>query len=249
MPINSKGERLKKKPGEDPRDFDTTALKSKVNGTYVHRDYAAHYFRWGFAERWIGKDHDQRVLDIGCGPEQALCLLLRHHSWPRELVTVDYAPVKNRCDTAWHTLLAPFDFTRDYKKIPGKFDVITCLEVIEHMHKDSGLKLLRGAKHLLEDEGVLLLSTPCYDGGRHALNHIHEYTVDELDALITKAGLRMQRRFGTFMDLPKVKKIINQYHRKTFEDLQEYYSPDVLSTFLAPLYPDLCRNNMWVIRK
>lgn len=247
MALNKSGPR--KKPGEDSRDFDTTALKETALKNFVHRDYAAHFFRWGFAERWVANDHSQRILDIGCGPDQAFAKLLCYKRWPRELVSVDYAPVKNTRNTTWHTLLAPFDFTKDWRKIQPGFDVVVCFEVIEHMHKASGLKLLQGARHLMNDDGVFLLSTPVYDGKRHAANHIHEYTIDELAAHIAKAGLRVERRFGTFMDSLKARQMDNPQHRSTWQHLSEYYSADVMSCFLSPLYPDLCRNNLWVLRK
>src|SRR6266436_3865394 len=51
------------------RRFDQTYLSADVHGHYVHRDYAAHFFRWGWVPRHLaGVDH-HRVLDIGCGPE------------------------------------------------------------------------------------------------------------------------------------------------------------------------------------
>ena len=57
-----------------PRRFDQTQLKGSALGYMVHRDYAAHFFRWGWATRFIKAG--ARVLDLGCGQEQPLAKVL-----------------------------------------------------------------------------------------------------------------------------------------------------------------------------
>jgi SAM-dependent methyltransferase len=236
--------------GEDTRDFDTTSLKLKGAGNFVHRDYAAHFFRWGFAANWIRGG--ERVLDIGCGAEQPLVRILCHKpgGQPSHLLGVDYDNVKKRWSPAWFALRAPFDFTTEWKKLAGQglFDVITCFEVIEHMQVASGRKLLKGAFELLEPMGTMLLSTPIYDGKKMAQNHIHEYYVPELEVEIRKAGFSIQRRFGTFQTALQAKRL-SPTHQVVWRELSAYYSNDVMACFLAPLYPDLARNNLWVLRK
>jgi cyclopropane fatty-acyl-phospholipid synthase-like methyltransferase len=107
---------------------------------------------------------------------------------------VDVGSTKLACQFKWAYVHEKFDFTRRWKELDKKycvngqlFDVITCFEAIEHMHKDAGLRLLKGARKLLDGEGVFLLSTPIYNGKRMAANHIHEYGVDELAAHVKKA--------------------------------------------------------------
>lgn len=241
----------KKVPGEDAREFDTTSLRQRQHGHWVHRDYGAHFFRWGFVPRFI-RTHKERVLDIGCGADQPLARVLNYKSYPALLVGVDYDKVKPRHNFAWLKIMPEFDFTRRWRELQkehGTFDVVTCFEVIEHMHTDAGLRLLKGARELLSDDGVFLLSTPCYSGKRMAANHIHEYTVDELAKAIAKAGLKVEQRFGTFMTSLNVKKVKDQAHKATWEALTQYYDHEVLACFLAPLYPDLANNNLWVLRK
>lgn len=239
-----------KHQGEDDRPFDTTSLRLNQHGALVHRDYAAHFFRWGFATRFIKPKSN--VLDIGCGPDQALVrILTATGKQPKKLTAVDYDDIKARWNIAWFELRAPFDFTKRWKELTkgGPYDVITCFEVIEHMQKASGRKLLRGARELLADGGKFLLSTPVYDGKRMAQNHIHEYGIDELAKEITAAGLAIERRFGTFQTALQAKACDNPIHRTTWDHLRAYYSDDVLACFLAPLYPDQSRNNLWVLGK
>jgi hypothetical protein len=92
------------------------------------------------------------------------------------------------------------------------------------------------------------LSTPVFDG-KAAVNHVHEYTIPELAALIEESGWKVEQRFGTFMNAQEVKKVAAPEHRKTWDDLADYYGGDVLATFLAPLYPDNARNNLWVLNR
>lgn len=242
----------KKHQGEDARDFDKTSLKYNQHGAWVHRDYASHFFRWGFAARMI--KGGAKVLDIGCGTDQALVRILcyKPSGLPKKLIGVDYARVTPKFNPAWFELKSAFDFTTRWKELKkdGPFDVITCFEVIEHMQKAHGAKMLKGCYELLTPKtGRLMLSTPVYDKKTGmAQNHIHEYGVDELQKSITKAGLYVEKRFGTFQTVLQAKQTQPE-HRRTWEALRSYYSDDVLACFLAPLYPELARNNFWLCQR
>lgn len=243
-----------KKPklqGEDKRKFDTTSCTPKTHGHKVHRDYAAHFFRWGFATRFI--NGTMNVLEIGCGADQPLAHLLSGQlgGYPKKMVAVDIDDVKVRYNFSWFDLRPNFDFTSRHKELTkdGPFDVIVCLEVIEHMQKPSGRKLLKGALGLLAKNGRVLLSTPVFDPKvGMAKNHIHEYGILELQQEILKAGFTIERRFGTFQTALQAKKS-EPNHRAVWEELKDYYSNDVVACFLAPLYPDQARNNIWVLKK
>ena len=178
-----------------------------------------------------------------------------------------------------HSLFLPeFNFVKDWKLVMKAtadrfgddpvFDIAVNFEVIEHMLPEHGAKLLKGMWSLLRPGGVLLLSTPCYDGKRHAANHIHEYTVPELQKAIEKAGFTVARRFGTFMDTRELKHVGRHlksdglpadtpWAEEEVADavniastlLGAYYDNDALSCIFAPLFPNNARNNLWVCRK
>jgi len=192
-----------------------------------------------------------RVLDIGCGPDQALVRELSYQPslCPRELVMVEYGKITKPLRAKWAVLHDEFDFTKRWRELDGPFDVITCLEVIEHMQKAHGRKLLKGARELMGPKSTFLLSTPVFSPKvGMARNHIHEYGIDELRQEIERAGLVIEQRFGTFMNAQEAKKTRPE-HRAVWEALSTYYSSDVLACFLAPLYPDQARNNLWVLRR
>jgi len=259
----------------DARDFDTTSLSEKAHGQNLHRDYSAHFFRWSFARRFI-KSTDS-VLEVGCGPERPLYRILATNRLQlmRYYCGVDLNPLP-----AWHVrnadFVGNFNFCEQYQQLtprvdkPGKrgsagFNVAVCMEVIEHMKPEHGRKLLKGLHYWLKPGGALLLSTPVYDGKRHAANHIHEYEAPELQREIERAGFKVERRFGTFMDTrhigrraksdglpadtPWAEEEVADAIRIVSTLLGDYFDRDALSNFFAPLYPNEARNNLWVCRK
>lgn len=244
-------------PERDDRRFDQTQLKESTHGNMIHRDYLAHVFRWGFTAKWVKKGN--RVLDVGCGQDLGLLKsLLKWGSYvPAEYVGVDYNRVTvdtgkgNRqfLSRDWVTVHGEFDFTSRYAELAeGHFDRVTCFEVIEHMYTADGLKLLQGLRHCLSDDGVAFLSTPVFNG-KAARNHLHEYEIDELRQAIEAQGLVVAKRYGTFGNYQAIKKAATPEQLATLEGLREYYSDEVLACFLAPLYPDASRNNVWCLRR
>lgn len=262
MPVN--GNRAKER---DARDFDQTQLR--LNGgaaRTLHRDFSAHFFRWSFARRIIKKtDH---VLEIGCGQDQPLKRVLFESAGgplAASYIGVDLNPLKPSGNQ--HVmLLGATDFTSPagYRNVTessptGGFDVVVHLEVIEHMKVEHGAKLLKHCYQALKPGGLLIMSTPVYDGKRHAANHIHEYTVEELQKAVEKAKFKVERRFGTFMDVRHIGKAPSTMYPQGPEErgaikqvrdaLAHYFDNDALANIFGPLYPDHARNNLWLCRK
>lgn len=238
MPISRPVER-------DTRDYDMTQLHENGHGKTLHRDYSAHFFRWSFARRFIKPN--MSVLEVGCGEDKPLSKILTGGAATHvgHYTGVDLNKLKPSGSQRL-TFHGEFNFVERYKEL-GKFDIIVHYEVIEHMKVEHGAKMLKACAQCLEVGGLMLMSTPCYDGVRHAANHIHEYTVPELKAAVEKAGFRVERRFGTFMDIKHIKR------RKDVQELaaalSEYFDADAISCIFAPLFPDEARNNLWICRR
>lgn len=245
-----------KRPNDFDRRFDKTQLKSATYGYTVHRDYAAHFFRWGFMFKKI-EYKKTKVLDLGCGQDypSARVLNFRLPAVPALWVGVDLNKITSKSGIAWTKFHDEFSFVDRHQELiseygASSFDVAVCFEVIEHMHPADGLKLLQNAADLVKDEGEFLLSTPVYNGKKMAANHLHEYKIDELKELIEKSGRwRVFRRFGTFASWNDIKKVMTVEEKELYEDLNQYYDHEVLSCFLSPKYPDASRNNVWVLKK
>lgn len=253
---------MSRKPVErDARDFDTTSLHERAHGRNLHRDYSAHFFRWSFARHFIEKTHD--VLEVGCGVEKPLARVLLSNAWQQvnHYTGVDLSPLTATGTGKRATFHGEFNVVTRWRELlkerPHGYDVLIHLEVIEHMRVDHGRALLKACYQLLKPGGVMLMSTPCYDGSRHAANHIHEYTVPELRQMVEKAGFVVERRFGTFMDTRHIGRADpdpdSGATREAIANLKQalgaYYDRDALSCFFAPLFPDHARNNLWVCRR
>lgn len=233
------------------RTFDKTQLRSSQYAQQVHRDYAAHYFRWGFAKNFIKKG--SRVLEVGCGQDMPLVKVLAPSmsNIPEIYVGCDMNSVK-KASNKWLELKDEFDFTSRYKEIEkefGGFDVAVSYEVIEHMQKSDGAKLLQGIRHCLKDDGVAIISTPVYNERHMAANHIHEYKFDELKQHFEDNGFKVDRVHGTFMTSHSMKKYCTKDEMELVEELHQFYGWDVLANFLAPKYPRHSSNCVWILSK
>lgn len=246
-----------KEVARDTRDYDTTQLHEAGHGRTLHRDYSAHFFRWSFARRFITVL--DRVLEVGCGEDKPLSKILTGGAAAHvgHYTGVDLNKIKPSASQRLK-FYGEFNFVERYKEIlkdnPDGWDVVVNFEVIEHMKVEHGIKLLKAMFACTKPGGVLLLSTPVYDGVRHAANHIHEYTIPELQDYIEKTGYIIERRFGTFMDIRHIGRVdptgcsLNAV-LEVRKALEKYFDSDAISNIFGPLHEDYARNNLWVCRK
>lgn len=246
------------------RRFDRTQLHARSDGRVVGRDYAAHFFRWAWVTRQIKPN--QTLLDVGCGQETPLIYVLmkRIGDQPIHYVGVDLNPIPKPPMFRWSDVVDSFSFVDNYRDLgkavaglhqphgeelqPGYFDLATNLEVIEHMQPADGKVLLEGIRHWVKPDGYLYLSTPVFDG-KAAVNHVHEYTIPELQKLVESTGWEVEKRWGTFASINAIKKVARADELEVLDRVGLYYNPEVQSILLAPLYPDQSRNNLWVLRR
>lgn len=264
---------IRREKHRDDREYDTTQLREAGHGKVLARDYSGHFWRWSFARHFItSKDN---VLEVGCGEDRPLSKILTGGAAAHvnKYVGVDLNKLKPSGSQRLN-FLGEFNFVERHKELlkldpefKDGFDVAVHYEVIEHMKVEHGRKMLKAIFAALKPGGVMLMSTPCYDGVRHAANHIHEYTVPELQKETEKAGFVVEHRYGVFMDIKHIGKqppaeagslaIGLESYSKDMQaavklvraGLSAYFDNDAISCIFAPLYPDHARNNLWVCRK
>ncbi len=88
-----------------------------------------------------------------------------------------------------------------------RFNIVVCLEGIEHVDKQIGKKFIMEAHRVLKKDGLLLVSSPRHTTKEHSGNpyHIYEYHLHELIELLS----------GFF--------IVNSSVRRSVDDLNVFY--------------------------
>ena len=235
----------------DAIDYDTSTLHPTLYAETLLRNYSAHFFRWSFARRAITPNDD--VLEIGCGADYPLLRILTGGAYAKynTYVGVDMHPLPhiNRLNSS---LIGEFNFVERWRELQTDkygYSRVIHFEVIEHMRVEFAREMLRGCYELLSDDGEMYLSTPCYDGVRHAYNHVHEYTIPEMAAMLNDAGFEVTRRYGSFIDIRHIERSDDAAIKSVYKRLKEYFDNHALSCFFAPIMPDNARDCLWVCKK
>lgn len=239
-------ERFKKGETLD-REHDTTQLRYEHLRHQPHKDYIGHVFRWGFVTRHVKRD--SRLLDVGCGQDFPMLLALGGSSMttiPTQYVGVDMNPLPNPPKRKWARVHAQTDVVKARKKLAllyGDFNLISCLEVYEHVAPQLALGFLRALRELASADGKLILSTPVYSHRfKMARNHINERTKAEMEDDLARAGWKIVGQYGTFGNVQDYRPFLSEVELMDFERQREFYGDDVLGCFLAPRFPQASRN-------
>jgi SAM-dependent methyltransferase len=127
----------------------------------------------------------KRVIDCGCGEGYGTALLAEYATQAigvdREPEVIAYAVGKYRAAERAAFVAASVD------ALPfadSSVDVVVCFQVLEHL--PDPLAFLREVRRLLSPGGVLMLTTPnlLVTGARPNPHHVHDYTPDDLLALL-----------------------------------------------------------------
>jgi SAM-dependent methyltransferase len=127
------------------------------------------------------------VLDVGCGRGMLGCLL-RIYREPTRLIAVDvFRPYLDFVEKLGvYDSVLQLDVSKS--KLPfeeKEFDIVLCLEVIEHLKKEDGLRLLseleRVSKRVIVSTPGMFYNQPLYDGNVNQA-HLSHYPVKEFEA-------------------------------------------------------------------
>jgi SAM-dependent methyltransferase len=220
----------------------TTTVQSTPKITELPEDQ-----HWWFATRtWSllnvldanASRRDGDVLDIGCGAGNMIHHLSRYG---RVLgIEVDPRPVAMAQARGYDVRQG--DATRRIPFPDASFDLVTALDVIEHVSEDEAI--LREANRVMRPNGVLAITTPALQwlwSYNDVLNgHTHRYTPRELRARVERAGFRVRRlTFGFFLVFPLSAPLIllrNKLGQK--KDLRSHHvSQDEYQVEMEPVAP------------
>jgi|TARA_R110002110_G_scaffold3885_1_gene20150 2-polyprenyl-3-methyl-5-hydroxy-6-metoxy-1,4-benzoquinol methylase len=251
---------------QDPgRTIDKTHLsidQAEERG-FIHRDYLAHCFRWSHVVKHLGKKKlykKAKIVDIGCGKEIPLLkTLYTMKMTPKEYMAIDankielkdiHKKIKEKMGEESFLLEDETDFSNAYY---DKVDphVITCFEVLEHNTLPKVVKILANVHKMANKDTTIFISTPVFNG-KAAANHINEMTYETMEGLLTTGEFDIINRYGTFASQTEIEPVLYETGpnelTKAYEYLKEYYDSNILSCFLAPLFPRNSRNVLWEVK-
>lgn len=179
---------------------------------------------------------NQSILDIGCFAGTFLSLVPEHR-FARQ-VGVDILPDQIAYANAnYGTAFREFRHIKsikDLSTIKGKFDCVTLIEVIEHLHPDEIRHLMDGIVDVLTPGGKLVLTTPNYASAwpviEQVLNRVSEVSYEEQH--ITKFTY-----FGMEQKLAKIYPDLFLY----FNTVDFKTTTHMVTPFLAGLSFDVAR--------
>ncbi|MBU2536718.1 MAG: methyltransferase domain-containing protein [Chloroflexota bacterium] len=159
-----------------------------------------------------------KILDLGCGEG---ILLEEFKNLGYNIIGLD------------QNYSSEFVIRGDIKETPfpdHDFDVILCLDVIEHLDYESQRSAIAEIKRLLKDKGIAILTIPnlahCYSRLRFLLigqldrtarieKHPGDRPIAEHLQLLRQEGFKVIQRKGLFPTLPVIYQLIQRWPSKT----------------------------------
>ena len=170
----------------------------------------------------------QKILEIGCNKGYGLYFIANNLPNPQVVGADINKEFIEFCRRTWNLKNLEFEITDilnpkdvgEIKKEYGKFDAVLCFEVLEHIPPNKTTDFLRNIRQLIEEDGLLFLSTPnkrVYDIDAYTEDHINEMEYEVLTELLEKNDFKIISTFGIFSlskfaIVPLLK--LNLIHRK-----------------------------------
>jgi SAM-dependent methyltransferase len=144
----------------DKQDFEAYALAKPFNPSVAATWLAA----FGEALRRLERSPDVvRVLDYGCGDGKYFHTFLEAGLCADHVHGIDVSKLRvERCQQmGWHHARVIEPGAR-LPYADGTFDLINCMEVIEHIPAREGARVIEDLRRVLRPGGLLMISTPNY---------------------------------------------------------------------------------------
>jgi len=157
-----------------------------------------HRFNYEISKKYI---KNKKILDIGCWTGQFIQLAQKQ---TRNVYGID--PNKEATQYAQKTYPSARFYNGSVEKLPFKkntFDVVTFLEVIEHIPKRNETKALKEIARVLKKDGLLVISTPynnplsiLLDPAFFLMGHRH-YSQKQMTTLMKSNGFQIVNVYKT----------------------------------------------------
>ena len=142
--------------GPKKEDYDQFTFNSKNPlARYAHRS------RYQNGLCLITKKENLKVLDIGCGDGRFLNEVQENEESAQLL---GYDPYMDSALFPKIEISKKWSEVEGWIKQKGRFDVVVCFEVLEHLNTPRQIEILEKAKTALKDDGVFIVSVPIEKG-------------------------------------------------------------------------------------
>lgn len=198
-----------------------------IDDQSFYSGYANHIQRYEFAARYCTKG---TVLDAGCGTGYGSDFLARRGGY--DVVALDISEeALSEARKHYHRdnlrfVKADVERLSEAPGVPGSVDAVVNLENLEHLQKPQDF--LRGARALLAEDGVIIVSSPNGDlterdekGEIKNVYHVREYNATELAEML-RVDFAEVELFGQWRT-PESKMRV-RIETEAFETLCEIYS-------------------------
>lgn len=204
---------------------------------------------WWFATRtWaiekflatLPKQQDLDILDVGCGAGNMIHHLAQYGCVRG--IEVDARPVSIAQARGYDVRQG--DATQTIPFPDASFDLVTALDVIEHVDGDTNI--MREAHRVLRPHGHLLVTTPAFQwlwSHNDELNaHKRRYTAAELRGKLEQAGFAIRRlSYNFFLVFPLAAGMIalKNVTGKSAELKSHHFDKDAYQVDMEPVAPAL----------
>jgi 2-polyprenyl-3-methyl-5-hydroxy-6-metoxy-1,4-benzoquinol methylase len=170
-----------------------------------------------------------RVLDIGIGRGEMLSCMKK---WGHNYYGIDISPSTVEFCKKLDLSCELVDDTEFWlKNNQNQFDIITCLDVLEHIPKEQLIHFLEAIRNSLNKDGIAIFQVPNLQspfGYLHHFNditHISGFVEHSLNQVLLSAGFNKMLFYGfeeLYEKTPKiiVKKILRFFYRKIIRFLR-----------------------------
>ena len=146
------------------------------------------------------------------------------------------------------------DFCKKLIKTYGKFDVISILEVFEHIPIEYNRLVLSNLYHMLDDDGVIVLSTPVHFKDEEMYwpeDHFYEYKFDELKDLLSER-FDIIHDCGNHVKSNELKQKLkgNEIENSLYKKVLKYSKNGAwLNELFGCYFYECCKGHIFVLKK
>jgi SAM-dependent methyltransferase len=153
---------------ESSEEYRRSIYGTYLSGSTRHPGWAGsqeNYLQWALGARqrlrgWLPSDRTTPILDLGCGAGNVLFLLERLGY--TDLTGVDMSPEQIALARKWspNATIIEGDVREILRRYPGRFGLITGIDLLEHFRKDEIISLLGEILAALRPGGRVIIQTP-----------------------------------------------------------------------------------------